>query len=197
MNQPNFTGVPEIQRFLSMLSGHDRWEGGNIPTVIGTARLTQAVTLLPRQEHLVWGRLPMSSTVSVGSTVMIKSFRAQTHKKGVLVGRVIATLPGDRWVPVKLINPSSKPVTLRRNAKIADVSPVLAVEDLDTQSGYGDRKLLNIQSQSISSNADAEVGSPSGICDALWNLDLESCETTPYWKDQLLQLIQRHQDVFS
>ncbi|RXN32078.1 interleukin-1 receptor accessory -like 1-A isoform X3 [Labeo rohita] len=31
MNQPNSTGEPEIQRFLSMLSGHDRWEGGSIP----------------------------------------------------------------------------------------------------------------------------------------------------------------------
>ena len=36
----------------------------------------------------------------------------------------------DRWVPVKLINPSSMAVTLRRNCKIADVFPCVAVEEL-------------------------------------------------------------------
>lgn len=31
----------------------------------------------------------------------------------------------------------------------------------------------------------------------LSDLDIESCEVTPYWKEQLLQLIQGYQDVFS
>lgn len=202
MNQPNSTGIPEIQQFLSMLSGHNRWEGGDIPTVVGTAKLTQAITLLPQREHLVWGKLPTSSIISVGSTVMIGPSKAQTHKKGVLVGRAIATLPGDRWVPVKLVNPSNKPITLRRNAKIADVSSVLAVEDLDTHSGCDNGDTVNIQSQSISASAGAKVGSHSSVREALQkfglgDLDLDSCETTLYWKDQLLQLVQRHQDVFS
>ncbi|XP_051757199.1 uncharacterized protein LOC127516500 isoform X1 [Ctenopharyngodon idella] len=202
MNQPNATGEPEIQWFLNMLSGHDRWEGGSIPTVVVTAKLTQAVTLLPQQEHLVWGRLPTSSIISVGSTVLVEPSKAHTHKKGVLVGRVITTLPGDRWVPIKLINPSNKPVTLRRNTKIADVSPVLAVEDLDVQTEHCDGENVNMQSQSVSSSTDAGVSSLFGIRDTLRklglsDLDIESCEVTPYWKDQLLQLIQRHQDVFS
>lgn len=201
MNQPNPTGEPEIQRFLNMLSGHDRWQGSTIPTVIGTAKLTQAVTLLPRQEHLVWGRLPASSSVSVGSAVLVEPPKAQTHKKGVLVGRVIATLPGDRWVPVKVINPSNKPLTLRRNAKIADVSPVLAVEDLDVQLGNSHGEAVNVQSQSVSSTVGI-CSPPSDIHSVLQklglgDLDIGSCEVTPYWKDQLLQLIQKYQDVFS
>ncbi len=202
MNQPNFTREPEIQRFLSMLSGHNRWEGGSIPTVVGTVKLTQAVTLLPQQEHLVWGRLPTSSVVSVGSTVLVEPSKAQTHKKAVIVGRAIVTLPGDRWVPVKVINPSNKPITLRRNAKIADVSPVLVVEDLDVQPGHGRGETVSMQSQTVSSSTDRGGSSPSDMRDALQklglsDLDIESCEVTPYWKDQLLQLIQRHQDVFS
>lgn len=34
-----------------MLSGHDRWEGGSIPSVVGTVKLACAVTLLRQQEH--------------------------------------------------------------------------------------------------------------------------------------------------
>lgn len=56
--------------------------------------LTQAVTLLAQQEHLMWGRLPTSYTISVGSVVELS--KAQTHKKAVLVGRAIATLLCDR-----------------------------------------------------------------------------------------------------
>lgn len=201
MNQPNFTGEPEIQRSLSMLSGYNRWEGGSIPTVVGTIKLTQAVTLLPQQEHLVWGRLPTSSAVSVGSTVLVEPSKAQTHKKAVLVGRAIVTLPGDRWVPVKVINPSNKPITLRRNAKIADVSPVLVVKDLDVQPGHCRGETVSVQSQTVSSSTDHGGSSPSDMHDALQklglsDLDIES-EVTLYWKDELLQLIQRHQDVFS
>ncbi len=150
----------------------------------------------------MWGRLPTSSAVSVGSTVLVEPSKAQTHKKAVLVGRAIVTLPGDRWVPVKVINPSNKPITLRRNAKIADVSPVLVVEDLDVQPRHGRGETVSVQSQTVSSSTDRGGSSPSDMRDALQNLglsdlDIESCEVTPYWKDQLLQLIQRHQDVFS
>ena len=39
---------------------------------------------------------------------------------------------GDGWVPVRVINPSTKLVTLRRNCKIADVSPCVALEGFNT-----------------------------------------------------------------
>lgn len=35
-------------------------------------------------------------------------------------------------VPFKVINPSPKPLTVRRNAKIAEVFPCMALEDFDT-----------------------------------------------------------------
>ncbi|KAL0189825.1 hypothetical protein M9458_016924, partial [Cirrhinus mrigala] len=136
MNRPETTGEPEIEQFLNMLSGINRWKGDKIPDIVGTAKLTQAVTLLPKQEHLVWGKLPLNTPVSVGSTIVIEPPKAQTHKKNIMVGRVIASMSGDGWVPVRIINPLDKPITLKRNSKIADVFPVVAVEDLGAQSDH-------------------------------------------------------------
>jgi len=54
----------------------------------------------------------------------------------VLVGRVVTPLWGDSWVPVNVINPSSKPVTLRCNCKLADIYPCIALEDFDSDCSY-------------------------------------------------------------
>lgn len=49
----------------------------------------------------------------------------------------MATLWADGCIPVKVINPSSVPITLRRNAKLADIYPCLALED------FGDKLTVN------------------------------------------------------
>lgn len=202
MNRPETSGEPEIEQFLNMLSGINRWKGSEIPDVVGTAKLAQSVTLSPKQEHLVWGRLPSNAPISMGSAVVIEPSKAQTHKKGIMVGRVIASISGDGWVPVRIMNPLDKAITLRRNTKIADVFPAVAVEDLNV---YPDRKhneMVSAQNQSIIGGID------EGDCPAfklseslhklgLGDLDIESCEVSHYWKSQLVQLIMRHEDVFS
>ncbi len=113
MNRPETTGEPEIEQFLNMLLGINRWKGNNMPDIVDTAKLTQAVTLLPMQEHLVWGKLPLNAPVSMGSTIIIEPTKAQTHKKIIMVGRVIASMSGDGWVPVRIINPLDKPIKLK------------------------------------------------------------------------------------
>ncbi|KAJ8416353.1 hypothetical protein AAFF_G00356410 [Aldrovandia affinis] len=55
--------------------------------------------------------------------------------RNILVGRGCDTHVGDRWIPVKVLNPTQRAITLRRNAKIADVFPCLAVEDLPITQG--------------------------------------------------------------
>ena len=149
MNKPESTDDSEVEHFLNMLSGVNRWKGKVIPDIIGTAKLTQAVTLLPRHEHLVWARLPVSAPVSEGSAVLVDAPRSQSHKKNIMVGRAVATMSGDRWVPVKIINPSDKPVTLRRNAKVADVFPCVALEDLEMSGVHTPRTNLQVHSQDI------------------------------------------------
>ncbi|KAG1937112.1 interleukin-1 receptor accessory protein-like 1-A [Pimephales promelas] len=151
MNRPESSGEPEVEQFLNMLSGINRWKGRVIPDIVGTAKLAQAVTLLPRQEHLVWGKLPPNTPISMGSTIVIEPPKSQTHKKGIMVGRVIASMSGDGWVPVRIMNPLDKAITLRRNSKIADVFPVIAVivEDLSVHSNHNSNEMVSVQSQSI------------------------------------------------
>lgn len=126
---------PEVETFLSMFTNVQRWRGDEVPDKIGTVKLTQAVTLLPRHEHLIWGRLPAKVHLSLGSTVVVEPTTSKAGPRDVLVGRIVTPLWGDRWVPMTVVNLSHKPVTLRRNCKLADVSPCLATEDLDVFQG--------------------------------------------------------------
>lgn len=122
---------PGIEHFLSMFTNVDRWRGDVIPDKIGTVKLTQAVTLLPRHEHLVWGRLPANVPLSPGSTVVIEPTNSKAMPRDILVGRLVTPLWGDRWVPLTVVNSSDRAITLKRNSKLADVSPCLAIEDLE------------------------------------------------------------------
>ncbi|KAG1937129.1 retrotransposable element [Pimephales promelas] len=120
---------PECEEFLELLSCVSRWSGPQQPAKLGTVRLCQAVTLLPRCEHLVWGKLPANTNVSPGSSVIVEPTTSRSAPRHVFVGRLVTPMWGDRWVPMKILNPTESPITLRRNTKLADVSPCLAVED--------------------------------------------------------------------
>ncbi len=100
------------------------------PEKVGTVKLKHCVTLQPQSEHIVWGKLPVNTTMSVGSTVLVEPTQSKCSPKQIMVGRVITPLWGDGWIHVKVINPTNSALTLRRNAKIVDVSPCIAVEDL-------------------------------------------------------------------
>ncbi len=47
---------PECEQFLDLLSCVSRWSGSLQPDELGSVKLCQAVTLLPKSEHLVWGK---------------------------------------------------------------------------------------------------------------------------------------------
>ncbi len=122
---------PECESFLSMLAGLNRWRGEETPEKIGTVGSNSAVLLEPGCEYLVWGKLPKSAIASPGSAVMTEPTSSHSAPRGVMVARLITSLWGDGWVPLKLINTSGRPVLLRRNAKIADLYPCIALEDFD------------------------------------------------------------------
>lgn len=48
----------ECEQFLEIMASLTRWRGMDVPDKVGTVKLTQAVTLRPKQEYLLWGRLP-------------------------------------------------------------------------------------------------------------------------------------------
>ncbi|KAK0149499.1 hypothetical protein N1851_009770 [Merluccius polli] len=129
---------PDIEHFLSMFTNVERWKGSAVPDKIGTVKLNQAVTLLPRHEHLVWGRLPAKSPMSPGSTVVVEQTDSKAMPRGVLVGRLVTPLWGDRWVPMTVVNPSDKAVTLKRNCKLSHQSQTARLENHSLpRTGYG------------------------------------------------------------
>lgn len=180
-----------------MLSGlHDE-----MPSVIGTAKLTQAVMLCPQQEHLVWAKLPTNTPVSEGSAILVEPSKSQS-RKNIVVGRVVASMYHDRWVPVKVLNVSDKPITLRRNTKLADVFPCIALEDFDMGHQHKSSCELRVLNQTTSATNANNMSPDSSVVSilekhGLSDLDLESCEVTQHWKEQLVQMVCKYEDVFS
>jgi len=125
----NTKGSSDGEQFLEMMSSLTRWRGEDVPEKVGTVKLTQAVTLLPKQEYLLWGRLPSDVPKSPGSTVIVEPTTSRCVPRGIMVGRVVTPLWGDGWTPMRITNISDKPLTLRKNSKLADVSTCVAVED--------------------------------------------------------------------
>lgn len=204
LSKPESTNTPEIVQFLNMLAGINRWKGDTMPDFIGTVKLAQAVTLLPKQEHLVWGKLPAASPVSEGSAILVEPSKAQTHKKNIIVCRSVASMNGDRWIPVRILNTSDKAVTLKRHTKVADVSACIAIEDLDVTPEQKPAAEVKVQSQTVCGETASSPGPPpcprfrDSLHDlGLDELDIDACQVSDYWKSQLLQLIHKYEDVFS
>ncbi|KAJ8349270.1 hypothetical protein SKAU_G00244000 [Synaphobranchus kaupii] len=131
VGQPDGECQEDSSQFIHLLSNLERWRGDSVPDKVGTLKLKSAVTLLPMTEHLVWGRLPPKCRISAGSTVLVEPSTSRCVGRNILVGRVVTPLWGDGWLPIKIINPTTAEVTLRRNAKVADVYPCIALEDFD------------------------------------------------------------------
>ena len=186
---------PECEQLLQLLSCVSRWSGPELPSKIGTVRLRQAVTLLPQQEYVVWGKLPSNAPVSPGSTVIVEPTSARSTPKNILVGRLVTPMWGDRWIPVKVLNPTHSPVTLRRNAKLADVSPCLAVEDLPITQGLCETQsdVSGSPTPSKSMLDPVQLLKDHGLAD----IDIGGCEVSADWKKELAELLLKFQDVFS
>ncbi len=187
---------PECESFLSMLAGLNRWRGEEIPEKIGTVRCNSAVLLEPGCEYLVWGKLPKSAILSPGSAVMTEPTSSHSAPRGVMVARLITSLWGDGWVPLKLINTSGRPVLLRRNAKIADLYPCIALEDFDLTNTVC--PLLVNCSASLSDKAtDVLPVSERLKSVGLDSLDIDSYDISDACKQRLVNLILSYKDVFS
>ncbi|XP_024909276.1 uncharacterized protein LOC112486519 [Cynoglossus semilaevis] len=100
------TSDPQCEQLLSCVT---RWSGSEQPEKVGTVKLHQAVTLAPQQEYLVWAKLPGNAPVSPGSAVIVEPTSSHSALKDIIVGQVVAHLSGNRWVPMKIINPGNEP----------------------------------------------------------------------------------------
>lgn len=192
----NTQGSSDSDQFLGMMASLTRWRGEDVPERVGTVKLTQAVTLLPKQEYLLWGRLPSNMPKSPGSTVIVEPTTSKCVPRSIMVGRVVTPLWGDGWTPMKVTNITDKPITLRRNSKLADVSPCVAAEDLTLFQGTCQREddtseVTRVKQEDITDLK--ERLQKSGLGD----VDVDHCEVSPSTKLQLVTLLEKYQDVFS
>ncbi|RXN32180.1 Retrovirus-related Pol polyprotein from transposon 412 [Labeo rohita] len=183
------------EQFLDVMANTCRWRGGDLPDKVGTVKLQQSITLMAKQEHLVWGRLPSDTAMSPGSTVIVEATSSRTMPRDILIGRVVTPLWGDRWVPFKVTNLSDKPVTLKRNCKLADVFPCLAVEDFELLQGFS-------HAQAPTSEEIARSGGTGDFKQrlkavSLNDIDIDSCSASDTAKEKLVQLLESYNDVFS
>lgn len=102
-----------------------------------------------------------------------------------------------------VVNPSDKAITLKRNCKLADVSPCLAVEDFDTFQGLhavaGEQESVSGKQHTDGSFAACrDAGLASNLSDlGLDDIDLDSCLVSELCKSSLLQLLIEYEDIFS
>lgn len=206
-----------------MFTNVERWRGSDVPDKIGTVKLTQAVTLLTRHEHLVWGRLPANVPMSPRSTVVVQPTNSKVMPQGVLMGGLATPLWGERWESMTVVNLSDKAVTLRGNCKLADVFPCLAIDDLDIFQGLHaasekqpdtDKKQSDFEIQQfhmekpepgtlqqqpdttpIACHGDQSVKSLSEL--GLSDINIDSCQVSEDCKSRLIQLLTEYQDIFS
>ena len=86
-------------------------------------------------------------------------------------------------------------MTLRRNCKIVDVFPCVAVEELPSP----EKISVNIQDVTQGSVVTKSPQQRKEVLNnlGLQDLDLDGCEVSDQWKDKLLQLVVKYELVFS
>ncbi|KAK0136712.1 hypothetical protein N1851_027119 [Merluccius polli] len=181
------SGDGEEVKLINMLANVERWNVGSIPDKVGTVRLKRAMTLEPMQEHLVWGRLRNTTDLSAGSAVLMEPSSLRSTSRSVIVGRTVALLRQDGWLPLKVINPTQKVVTLKRNTTVAhsltDNLPDHC-DDLTVTDGVPSRQ----------GSSDRLAG---GTLHDLGLTDIDSCQVSLECKEKLVQLIAQYESIFS
>lgn len=191
-------GNPELEKFLSMLAGLDRWSGEDVPDKVGTVRCNRAVTLAAGTEYLIWGKLPKGTKLSPGSTVMSEPTSSRSAPRGILVARTVTPLWGDNWVPLKILNATDSPVTIRRNAKLADLYTCLALEDLHAPDVKCSYQATSVERPDVSTAVHDSDDVQGRLKHAgLEELDLQSCDVSNEWQRRLADLVISYEDVFS
>lgn len=125
--------------------------------------------------------------------MIVEPTSSKSMPRNIVVGQVVAPLWSDRWIPMKVTNLSVGPVTLKRNWKLADVSPCLAVEDFELLQGSSQiDKTVPVKHQTSTSTLNLEQRLRDVGLDSL---DIRPCLTSQ--TGRLVQLLERYNNVFS
>lgn len=125
----------------------------DVPEKVGLAQIKRAIILEPMTEHWVWGKLQQVRGALASS---METTSARSRPRSVMVGRTVAVLGDDGWHSLKVKNPSDKPVTLRWNAKLADVHTCVAIESFNSP------EVASVPQSSVQQNV--QLSSASRVC---------------------------------
>ncbi len=214
--------IDEKNKLFDLLANVEKWKNGTVPDLVGTVKIKKAVSLEPMTENLVWGKLQSTHDLSAGSAVILEPSRVKSRPRTVLVGKTVALIREDGWVQLKVINPSEKAVTLRRNSTLTDAFPCMALQDFDcSEFSDGSSFDLDLKVQrtadvltarqdemSVTDVLSLPVKSgPNNSCSAddtavlhglgLADLDVESCDVSAECKAKLVQLVSQYHSIFS
>ncbi|KAF7654715.1 hypothetical protein LDENG_00065930 [Lucifuga dentata] len=167
------------------------------------------------KEHLVWGRLPHHASITAGSTVIVEPSESRTVPRTIMVGCIITPLWGDGYVPVRLIKPSTRSVTLRHNCKIADVSTCVALEDFDTDyltetdnskidvkctvsKTVDQTETDSVKRLTVTSPCPTHYSCSFKLQDlGLQDINVDSSHVKPFWKKKLVELLAKYEFICS
>lgn len=133
----------------------------------------------------MWGKLPSDDPFSPGSTVIVEPTSSHSAPRYIIIGRVVAPMWGDRWVPMKILNPTMSQVTLRRNVKVCRR---LAVKDLFISQGVSRPQSGQGSDHTSTSNVTSLPSQRLEDCGLAVN-DLESCDVSHEWTEGLADLV--------
>ncbi|CAM4516070.1 unnamed protein product [Leuciscus chuanchicus] len=134
---------------------------------------------------------------------MLEPSTSRSAPRFVMVARSVCPLWGDKWIPMRLINMIDRPIVLRRNTKIANVHPCLALEELDLAEKSTEYLQEGVQQNVVQVNELNEKSKLQSDYKAklrelgLTEIDIESCEVSDYWKGELTDLIVQYESTFS
>lgn len=97
---------------------------------------------------------------------------------------------------MKVINFTEKPLTLKRNCKLADVSPCIAVEEFTLTQGSCQKEndTDKVAHDEHVDNTDLKQSLQNV---GLGDVNINRCEVSPSTKMQLVRMLEQCQDVFS
>lgn len=96
-----------------------------------------------------------------------------------------------------MTNFSDKPVTLKQNRILADVSPCIAVEDFELFQGLGQAEVPVKKTEDQCSPGSTSDFNQRLQAVGLSDLDIKSCSVSPATREEPVQLLDRYSDVFS
>ena len=79
-------------------------------------RTSKRITLLPESETIVWGTVPSHVVVGVQG---VCTNDAYLLKRGIIVAKSVCTIPVEKKVPIKLLNPTKESICVPKGKTIA------------------------------------------------------------------------------